>query len=74
MIRMQVRLEESDYAQAKQEAKALGIPMAEFARRAIREFLSGPKNPPWMRYAGFVESGDVNSSGLVDTVVYGTKE
>ena len=28
---------------------------------------------PWMRYAGFVESGDPHSSQHVDEIVYGPK-
>jgi hypothetical protein len=29
---------------------------------------------PWMRYAGFVESGDPNSSQSIDEIVYGSKD
>jgi hypothetical protein len=36
----------------------------------------GPPAPgaPWMRYAGFVESGDPRFSQSVDDIVYGAKD
>jgi len=39
----------------------------------------GEKVPPkkdgaWMKFAGFVETGDRNSSQSVDEIVYGQKE
>jgi hypothetical protein len=63
MIRTQVSLDEQEYALAKKEARALGIPIAEYVRRAIRE-----------SYAGFVESGDRRSSQSIDEIVYGVKD
>jgi hypothetical protein len=36
MIRAQVSFDEHEYALAKREAKALGISVAEFLRRAVR--------------------------------------
>ena len=58
----------------KREAKALGISIAEFVRRAIRQGLPPRGQAPWMRYAGFVESGNPRSSQTVDEVVYGSKD
>ena len=74
MIRTQVSLEKQEYALAKKEAKALGISLAEFVRRAVRDKLPISKNPPWMRYAGMVASGDPNSSLSIDEIVYGAKD
>ena len=61
MIRIQVSLDDHEYALATKEAKSLGISVAEFVRCAVRDKLPLPK-PPWMRYAGMVESGDPRSS------------
>ncbi len=74
MIRTQVSLDEQEYKQAKREAAALGIPVAEYVRRAIRRALPPSRRPPWMRYAGLVESGNSRSSQTVDDVVYGGKD
>ena len=74
MIRTQISLDEQEYELAKKEAKALGISVAEFARRAIRQMLPADESKPWMRYAGFVESGDPRSSQSIDEVVYGGKD
>ncbi len=74
MIRTLVTLEETEYKMAKKEAKALGISVAEFVRRAIRQNLPAAGDKPWMRYAGMVESGDPNSSQSVDDFVYGAKD
>ena len=74
MIRTQVSLDEHEYAVAKTEAQSLGISVAEFVRRAVRDKLPVPGDAPWMRYAGFVESGDAHSSQSIDDVVYGTKD
>jgi hypothetical protein len=76
MIRTQVSLDEEEYALARQEARSLGISVAELVRRAVRQVLP-PRlkgHEPWMRYAGLVESGDSNSSLRIDEVVYGSKE
>ena len=73
MIRTQVSLDEREYALAKKEAQALGISVAEFVRRAIRRELPPSTGEPWMRYAGFVESGNPRSSQSIDDVVYGSK-
>ena len=58
MVRTQVSLDEAEYAAAKQEAARLGLSMAEFVRRSIREQLPAASDKPWMRYADMVESGD----------------
>ena len=74
MIRTQVSLDKQEYALAKKEAEALGISVAEFVRRAVRQMLPPRGDAPWMRYAGFVESGNARSSQSVDEVVYGSKD
>ncbi|MGA3099677.1 MAG: ribbon-helix-helix domain-containing protein [Bryobacteraceae bacterium] len=73
MIRTQISLDESEYALAKAEARSLGIPVAEFVRRAVREALPPRGDGPWMKFAGFVETGDPHSSRSVDEIVYGRK-
>ena len=74
MIRTQISLDEHEYKAVKVEAKQLGISVAEFVRRAVRQTLPTNGEKPWMRYAGFVESGDRNSSQSIDEVVYGVKD
>jgi hypothetical protein len=74
MIRTQVSLDEHEYDLAKEEAKALGISVAELIRRALRQALPPRGTPPWMRYAGMIESGDRRSSQSIDEIVYGTKD
>jgi hypothetical protein len=73
MVRTQISLPEDEYRLAKEEASALGISVAELVRRALHQMLPVKKGAPWMRYAGFVESGDKRSSQKVDEVVYGSK-
>jgi len=58
----------------KREVKAAGISIAEYVRRAIRQALPAPTDAPWMRYAGFVESGNSLSSRSIDEIVYGSKD
>ena len=77
MLRTQVSLDEQDYGLAKKEAAALGISVAEYVRRAIRSVLPAPPSrnkQKWMRYAGFVESGNPQSSQRIDEIVYGPKD
>ena len=74
MIRTQISLDEQEYALVRKEAKALGISIAELIRRAIRQTLPARDQSPWMRYAGFVESGNPNSSQSIDDIVYGSKD
>jgi hypothetical protein len=74
MIRTQVSLDKNEYASAKRQAAALGISLAEFMRRAVREQLPLQGDGPWMKYAGFVESGNPRSSQSIDEIVYGSKD
>ena len=39
-----------------------------------RGLLPADASKPWMRYAGMIESGDPDSGGRVDEVVYGRKD
>jgi Ribbon-helix-helix protein, copG family len=74
MIRTQISLDAREYKLVKKQAKALGVSLAEFVRRAVREKLPLVGSPPWMRFAGLVESGDPNSSQSVDELIYGRKD
>ena len=74
MIRTQISLDKTEYDLAKKEAAALGISVAEFVRRAVREALPARGEGAWMKYAGFIASGDPNSSQSIDEIVYGTKD
>jgi hypothetical protein len=74
MIRTQISLDKRDYDLAKAHAAAIGISVAELIRRAIRETLPVAGKAPWMKYAGFVTTGDPRSSQSVDELVYGTKD
>jgi hypothetical protein len=74
MLRTQISLEKADYDMARKEAAALGISLAEFIRRAVRERLPVRGEGPWMKYAGFVESGNPHSSQSLDDIVYGAKD
>ena len=74
MIRTQISLDEQDYNLAKAEAKLLGISLAEFVRRTLRDALPVNTDAPWMRFAGMVESGDPLSSQKIDEIIYGHKD
>ena len=74
MIRISLSLENREHALAKKEARSLGISVAEFVRRAVRDNLPVSNEAPWMRYAGMVASGDPNSSGSIDEIVYGSMD
>lgn len=78
MIRTQISLDPTEYSLAQKEARAMGISVAEFVRRAIRDHLAlragAPTSAPWMRYAGFIETGDPRSSETIDEIVYGVKD
>ncbi|MEK7405457.1 MAG: ribbon-helix-helix protein, CopG family [Acidobacteriota bacterium] len=74
MIRTQISLDEQEYALLKKEAKSLGISVAEFVRRGVRQILPPRGERPWMRYAGLVESGNARSSQSIDEIVYGSKD
>jgi hypothetical protein len=71
MIRTQISLDEHEYADAKTEARSRGISVAEFVRRAVREALPPRGARPWMKFAGFVETGEACSTQSVDEIVYG---
>lgn len=62
------------YELATKVAKELGISVAEFVRRAIRNALPLAGQEPWMKYAGFVESGNSNSSQSIDEIIYVRKD
>ena len=74
MIRTQISLPEEDYKLAKQQARTLGISVAEFVRRAVQRSLPARGRAPWMRYAGLVDSGNPKSSQTIDELVYGAKD
>ena len=74
MIRTQISLDKNEYDLAKTQAAAIGISLAEFIRRAVREQLPVPGEGAWMKYAGFVATGDPRSSQSIDGLVYGTKD
>ena len=44
------------------------------AKDTSRQTVSESDQHPWMRYAGFVESGDPNSSQSIDEIVYGSED
>jgi len=48
--------------------------IAEFIGRVVRETLPVPGEGAWMKYAGFVASGDPHSSQSIDKLVYGAKD
>lgn len=52
MIRTQISLHKNEYDLAKKQARALGISVAEFIRRAVRDLLSIKREGAWMKYAG----------------------
>lgn len=74
MIRTQISLDVAEYKLVKQQARALGISVAELIRRAVRDSLPPGNGGTWMRFAGLVESGDPNASRSVDDVIYGSKD
>jgi hypothetical protein len=73
MIRTRISLNEREYSMAKKEAQSLGISVAEFVRRAVREALPPRGQGPWMKFAGFVETKNPRSSESIDEIVYGQK-
>ncbi|MFN8658960.1 MAG: hypothetical protein U0105_21665 [Candidatus Obscuribacterales bacterium] len=74
MIRTQISLTEQEYYAAKKEAERLGISLAELLRRSLRTLVAPDSSKPWMKYAGFVESGDAHSSQHIDELIYGQKD
>jgi hypothetical protein len=73
MLRTQITISKEDYDAARAEAGRLGISLAEFVRRAVRNALPADESQPWMSYAGMVETGDPASSRHIDDIVYGHK-
>jgi hypothetical protein len=58
-----------------------GFRLVEVIRRAVRDALPYDDCGPWMRFAGFVESGDPKASQsipkashAIDDIVYGAKD
>ncbi|MBV8820126.1 MAG: CopG family transcriptional regulator [Acidobacteriaceae bacterium] len=74
MIRTQISLSSSEYELVKRQARTLGISIAEVIRRAVRDALPPAEGGAWMRFAGFVQSGDSKASQSIDEIVYGTKD
>ena len=74
MLRTQISLTPAEMRAARQEAKRLGISLAELLRRSLRTLLPSDDSKPWMRYAGMIESGDARSSQRIDDVIYGQKD
>lgn len=74
MIRTQISLTDEEYRLAKNEARRLGISLAELLRRSLRRILPIDRRQPWMRYCGFVETGDEKSSQHIDEIIYGAKK
>ena len=74
MIRTQISLDKSEYDLARKQAAVLGISIAEFIRRAIRERLPVAGDGAWMKYAGFVATENAHSSQSIDEIVYGAKD
>jgi hypothetical protein len=74
MIRTQISLTKREYRAAKDEARRLGISLAELLRRSLRSLIPPDDSKPWMRYAGMIETGDPDSSRRVDDIVYGQKD
>ena len=74
MIRTQVSLQADEYELVKQQSRKLGISIAEVIRRAVRDALPAQPGGSWMRFAGFVESGNTKSSQSIDEIVYGAKD
>jgi len=73
MIRTHVSLDKREYESAKAQAAKLGISLAEFLHRTIRNALPVSGDKPWMRYAGSVASGNPRSSQSIDEIVYRRK-
>ena len=48
MIRTQISLDKNEYDLAKAQAATLGISVAEFIRRAVREQLPVPEKGAWI--------------------------
>ena len=71
VIRTQISPDRNEYDLAKMQSAALGISVAEFIRRAVRETLTVRGEGAWVKYAGFAENGDPHSSQSIDGLVFG---
>ena len=74
MIRIQISFDKEEYALVTKGARSLGISIAEFVRRSLRQSLPHAGEGPWMQYAGLVDTGDPRSSRSIDDLIYGTKD
>ncbi|HLN02801.1 MAG TPA: hypothetical protein VK335_26160 [Bryobacteraceae bacterium] len=74
MIRTHARMDQHEYELAKSRAAKLGISLAEFLRRAIRNVLAADGEKPCIHYAGLVDSGNSRSSRSIDQIVYGKRD
>lgn len=74
MIRTQISLNDVEYNLAKEESRRLGISLAAMLRMALRKVIPVPKAKSWMRYAGFIQSGDPHASRKIDELIYGQKD
>ena len=74
MIRTRISLNQDEYDLARAQSAALGISIAEFIRRALRERLAISGRGAWMKYAGVVATGDPDSSRSINEIVYGSKD
>ena len=70
MKRTRISLSLEDYKLATEEARRLGVSLAEFFRRSLRKNLPIDRSKPWMRFCGFVGSGIGQSGKTLDEVVY----
>ena len=73
MRRVQVRFPAEEYELVRQQARSLGIPIAEVIRRAVHATLPRNENGAWMRFAGFAKSGNPKSNQSIDEIVYDAK-
>jgi hypothetical protein len=53
MVRAQISFAEAEYELIRKEALTLGISLAEFVRRAVRDKLPVPGDAPWDAVWGF---------------------
>lgn len=70
---VQISLSEQEFSAAEAEAKRWAISLSQLVRLSLRNLLSVDEDTPWMKYAGMIQSGNLNSSADLDTIVYGIK-
>jgi hypothetical protein len=73
-MRYHSNADEAEYQLAKKENGCSVSPHRNLCLAPFVQSLPAAGKAPWMRYAGFVESGDPASSRSVDDVVYGAKD